>query len=241
MSHGHHRSPHPEDATLFAPSRLPALQRAVEEVCWMLGRGYPMSLAVRAAGDRHQLEQRARLAVARAAASPEDVASRARRCLDVAELAGRSLDVDAFNVLITLELALGGGPLFVCADGPLRDLAGMRGSYRLAVETEGAIDLLGAALARWSVARCALWIDAPVSNSGRLRSLIEERAGAWGVETRLEMVPDADTAMRGRELVASADAIVIDASPRWCNLARAIVERDLPTAWRVPLAEGMGT
>jgi len=77
-----------------------------------------------------------------------------------------------------------------------------------------------------------------VSNSGRLRSLIEARAGAWGVETRLEMVADADTALRGRELVASADAIVIDASPRWCNLAREIVERDVPTAWRVPLAEG---
>ena len=235
MANGHHRSPHPEDATLFAPERLPTLRRAVEEVCWMLGRGYPMSLAVRAAGDRHQLEQRARLAVTRAAAAPDDIAARALRCLDVADLAGRTLDVDAFNVLITLELALGGAPVFVCADGPLRDLAGMRGSYRLAVETDAAIALLGAALARWSVARCVLWIDAPVSNSGRLRALIEERAAAWSFETAVEMVPDADAALRGRGLVASADAIVIDGSPRWCNLARAVVDRDVPTAWRVPL------
>lgn len=202
----------------------------------MLGRGYPMSLAVRAAGDRHQLELRARLAVTRAAASPAEVDDRARRRLDVGELAGRTLDVDAFNVLITLELALGGGPLFVCADGPLRDLAGMRGSYRLAVETDGAIELLGAALARWSPGRCVLWIDAPVSNSGRLRELIEDRAASWGVETRVEMVPDADRALKGRELVASADALVIDGSPRWCNLARAIVEHDVPSAWIVPLA-----
>jgi hypothetical protein len=240
MPHGHHRSPHPEDARLFAPERLPDLRLAVEEVCWMLGRGYPMSLAVRAAGDRHQLEQRARLAVTRAAASPEDIASRALRCLDAADLAGRTLDVDAFNVLITLELALGGGPLFVCADGPMRDLAGMRGSYRLAVETEGAIDLLGAALARWSVAECVLWVDAPVSNSGRLRALIEERSAHWGLATAVEMVGDADTALRGRGLVASADAIVIDGSPRWCNLARAIVERDVPAAWRVDLSGAPG-
>lgn len=202
----------------------------------MLGRGYPMSLAVRAAGDRHQLELRARLAVTRAAASPAEVDDRTRRRLEVGELAGRTLDVDAFNVLITLELALGGGPLFVCADGPLRDLAGMRGSYRLAVETDGAIELLGAALARWSPGRCVLWIDAPVSNSGRLRELIEARAASWGVETRVEMVPDADRALKGTELVASADALVIDGSPRWCNLARAIVEHDVPSAWIVPLA-----
>lgn len=106
----------------------------------------------------------------------------------------------------------------------------------LAVETEGAIDLLGAALARWSVARCVLWVDAPVSNSGRLRALIEERSARWEVAASVEMVLDADTALRGRGLVASADAIVIDGSPRWCNLARAIVEGDVPTAWRVDLS-----
>lgn len=232
----HHRCAHPEDPIVFGPRRVRALQRAVEEVSWLLGRGYPMGLAVAAAGDRHQLEQRARVAVTRASAAPSDVAARAAKRVSVDDLAGRALDVDAFNVLITLELALGGGPLLECVDGPLRDLAGMRGSYRLAVETPLAIDLLGAALARWGVARCALWIDAPVSNSGRLKAEVEARAPAWGVPTVIEMVRDADTALVGRGLVASADAMVIDHARAWCNVARAIVERDVPHAWRLPLA-----
>lgn len=163
----HHRCAHPDDRAVFAPPRMPALQRAVEEVSWLLGRGYPIGLAVRAAGDRHQLPQRARLAVTRASASPAEASARRARCVPVEALRGASLDVDAFNVLITLELALGGAPLLACVDGPLRDLAGMRGTYRLAVETPGAIALLGAALTRWAVADCTLWIDAPVSNSGR--------------------------------------------------------------------------
>jgi hypothetical protein len=50
------------------------------------------------------------------------------------------------------------------------------------------------------------------------------------------MVPDADRALKGRELVASADAVVIDGSPRWCNLARTIMEQDVPGAWIVRLA-----
>ncbi len=211
------------------------MQRAVEEVSWLMGRGYPMGLAVAAAGDRHQLPTRARLAVTRASAAPDDVARRARRCVPVEGLRGQHLDVDAFNVLITLELALGGGALLECIDGPLRDLAGMRGSYRLAVETPLAIDLLGACLGRWGVAGCTLWIDAPVSNSGRLRQCILERAAGWGFAAGVEMVRDADTALRGRALVASADAMVIDAAAAWCNLARAIVTGEVPTAWRVPL------
>lgn len=231
----HHRCAHPDDRAVFAPPRIPALQRAVEEVSWLLGRGYPIGLAVRAAGDRHQLPQRARLAVTRASASPAEASARRGRCVPVEALRGASLHVDAFNVLITLELALGGAPLLTCVDGPLRDLAGMRGTYRLAVETPGAIALLGAALARWGVADCTLWIDAPVSNSGRLRQVIAAQAAAWPFPVALEMVRDADTALRGKALVASADAMVIDAAAGWCNLARAIVEADVPVAWRVPL------
>ena len=49
------------------------------------------------------------------------------------------------------------------------------------------------------------------------------------------MVGDADRAMRGCPLGASADAMVIDGAQRWCNLAREIIERDVPAAWRVAL------
>jgi len=232
----HHRCAHPDDRVIFAPARIAPMQRAVEEVSWLLGRNYPLGLAVGVAGDRHQLPLRARLAVTRATAAPDDVVARAARCVPPEALAGRALDIDAFNVLITLELALGGGALLECLDGPLRDLAGMRGSYRLAVETPLAIDLLGAALTRWAVPQCTLWVDAPVSNSGRLRQCILERSAAWTVATEVQMVRDADTAMRGKALVASADAMVIDGAGAWCNLARAIVRDAVPTAWCVPLA-----
>ncbi|MFO0626850.1 MAG: DUF434 domain-containing protein [Polyangiales bacterium] len=231
----HRRTAHPEDAETFAPGALPTLRRAVEEVCWLLGRGYPLSLAVRAAGDRHQLPLRARLALTRAAAGPQEVADRGARCVPGASLRGATLDVDLFNELITLELALGGGVLFACADGPLRDLAGMRGSYRIVRETAPAVELLLDQIAQMSLSRCAFCIDAPVSNSGRLRALLAERAAARGLDVAMEMVPDADAALRGRPVVASADAVVIDGSPRWCNLAREIVQARVPGAWVLPL------
>lgn len=231
----HHRGAHPEDAETFSPRAIPTLRRAVEEVSWLLGRGYPIALAVRAAGDRHQLAQRARLAVTRAAAAPADARARAARRVDAGSVRGRALDVDAFNVLISLELALGGGALLDCVDGPLRDIAGLRGSYRLVVETAGAIELLLNAVVAMAPSRCALWLDAPVSNSGRLRAEITARAARRGVAVTVEMVPDADAALRGRALVASADAVVMDGAEGWSNLAREIVAREVPGAWVVPL------
>lgn len=231
----HHRTAHPDDRRTFAPESLATLRRAVEEVGWMLGRGYPMSLAVRAAGDRHQLTDRQRLAVTRASASPADLASRASRRVEGASLRGAELSVDLFNVLITLELALGGGALLRCADGPLRDLAGLRGSYRLVVETEPAATHLLSTLASMELARCVLWIDAPVSNSGRLRARLEALAAREGAAVELEMVPDADAAMRGCAVAASADAMVIDGAARWCNLAAEIVAARVPDAWVLDL------
>lgn len=61
MSGRTHRGADPDDRRLFGPEALPRLRAAVEEVSWLLGRGYPMRLAVETVGDHHQLEARQRL------------------------------------------------------------------------------------------------------------------------------------------------------------------------------------
>ena len=50
----------------------------------------------------------------------------------------RTLLVDGFNLIITIEVALSGGLVLDCADGTVRDLAGLRGSYHPVDETDGA-------------------------------------------------------------------------------------------------------
>lgn len=62
-----HRGAHPEDARLFAPARLGALRTAVSELSWLAGRDYSMKSALKLVGDRHALDGRQRLAVARSA------------------------------------------------------------------------------------------------------------------------------------------------------------------------------
>lgn len=212
----------PEDARLFGDDALPVLRVAAAEIVWLLDRGYRLAAAVAFVGDHHQLESRARKALERAVCSSAQVHARKARELSLDELVDRTLVVDGFNVLVTLETAFAGGMLFEGVDGVTRDLAGMRGSYHLAFETDRALEALSALFARHRVARVEWLLDAPVSSSGRLRARIE--ATSWPCETTARLSSDVDRELDGRECIASADGVVLDRCASWVNLARSVVD-----------------
>lgn len=114
--------------------------------------------------------------------------------------------LDGFNVLITIEAALSGAVILRGADGRLRDLSSVHGTYRSVEETEAALHLLLDALRGAGEVRVVL--DRPVSNSGRLAA----RMRALGMEVELSDQADATlllAASRGACLV-SADGPLLD-------------------------------
>jgi hypothetical protein len=224
-----HRGAHPEDARLFADEQLAALRVAAAELSWLLGRGYQPKSALKLVGDRHSLRERQRMAVSRAACSDSSRERRQASRLDEREIEGAELIVDGFNLVITLEAALGGGVLILCRDGCVRDLSSVHGSYRAVEETERAVLLAGEALER-SRPASALWLlDKPVSNSGRLaervRRIALERGWPWMVE--VEFNPDRAIVNSGRVAVTS-DSNVLEGVARWLNLSRLVIEQLVP-------------
>jgi hypothetical protein len=212
------------------------LRRAVADLSWLLGRGYSPKAGLKLVGDRHALRDRQRKALQRCAAAHEDCARRRRSRIETAELAGQPIVVDGYNVLLTVEAALSGGVLLLGRDGVLRDLAAMSGHYRRVKVTHQAVDLIAAALATAGCSRVRWLLDRPVSNSGRLRALIEERVAAETPAWAVELTDRTDRVLTAApEVVASADSAVIDACRRWCNLARHVVESAVPGAWIVDL------
>jgi hypothetical protein len=217
---------------LFAPGRLADLRAAVAELSWLLTRGYASKSALKLVGDRYELTERQRLAVARAACPDASLERRAARCLQLDEIKGGQLIVDGFNLIITAEAALGGGVLLLCRDNCVRDLSSVHGSYRAVSETERALDLIGDALATLQPA-AALWLlDKPISNSGRLaeriRNLATERGWPWRVE--LVFNPDAEIAA-SPAIAVTSDSNILDRAARWVNLGRHLLEMRLPQAW----------
>lgn len=220
------RGPDPEDARLFSDDALPTLATACDELHWLLDRGYPLAATIALVGNRRALEGRQREALRRVACSEAERAARRAKHVAWAEARGRAVDVDGFNLLITLETAFGGGTVIVGRDGATRDLAGMRGSYRVVEATGVALDAIGLAVAEAAPAGLRVWLDAPVSNSGRLRGLWAERAATWACPVELTLVPDADAAMAGATLAVSCDARVIDGAAQWCDLIGHVLARE---------------
>ena len=235
MSQTQHRGPHPDDARLFGPETLPRLRRAAEEAAWLLDRGYSMATALMAVGNHHQLELRQRIALSRGCCTKVERLARQARALAPEQLTGMQLHIDGFNLIIALEVALGGGLLVEGRDGCLRDLAGLRGSYHLVAETQAAVTQIGQTLATLGVSGARFYLDAAVSNSGRLRGLILEQAAAWPLPVAVELVPNADPTLAMLGGVVSADAAILDACSSWTNLAAWIVARAVPEARLIQL------
>jgi hypothetical protein len=232
-----HRGPHPDDARLFGAPALPRLRRAAAEVVWLLDRGYPQAATVDWVGGHHQLEARQRMALRRALCAAADGQARRARARSRAEVAGARVAIDGFNLVITVEVALSGGLLLDGSDGALRDLAGLRGSYHPVEETERALGLVGEMLGALAPAGARILLDAPVSNSGRLRARILEHALAWPFAVEVELAPDVDRRLATAANVVSSDSAILDACQSWLDLGGWIVDDRVPDAWRLRLLE----
>ncbi len=232
-----HRGAAPEDERLFAPGTLPALRAAVSDLSWLLSRGYAIQSSLELVGNRYALRDRQRLAVGRCACADELLARRGERCVSPEKLHGEELWLDGYNVLMVLEAALGGGVVLVGRDGCCRDVLGIHGSYHRVHETEPALRLIGELTQELGVPSCHWWLDQPVSNSGRLKTLILEVASAngWNWQVDLAMNPD-EVLSKADHVIVSADSAILDRCQRWTNLTRAIVERNIPSARWVDLS-----
>lgn len=146
-------------------------------------------------------------------------------------VAGQSVDLDGFNVLTTVEAALAGGVILCGRDGCYRDMASMHGSYRKVEETRPALVMIGEVLEELGAAVCCWFLDRPVSNSGRLATIIQEVASERNWEWFTQLENDVDPVVsESSNVVASADSVILDRCNQWCNLAREVVDRRIPDA-----------
>ena len=145
-----------------------------------------------------------------------------------------TVHIDGFNTIITLEVALSGSPVFYCRDGVLRDLAGLRGTYRIIDKTQEAIRLLLGHLEFLNIPEAVFYLDAPVSNSGRLSGLIRECSHEYHISVQTQIIPDVDRVLEQMEGVISGDAIILNRCKSWLNIMPLILEQ-MECVWKIQL------
>ena len=110
-------------------------------------------------------------------------------------------------------------------------MASMHGTYRKVAETVPALESIARTLAHHGVAHADWYLDSPVSNSGRLATMMRELAERRRWPWQVELVPDPDAILiQAKTPIVTADSGVLDRCGAWFNLARLVVERHVPSA-----------
>ena len=231
-----HRGAHPADRELFGKAKLLSLRAAVADLSWLLTRNYAPKAAIKLVGDKFSLTERQRLAVARSACSDQSLATRTSSDVPVESIAGASIIIDGFNLIITIEAALSGGLLLLGRDECIRDLSSVHGSYRAVSETEAAIMMIGEELESLRAAAVEWLLDQPISNSGRLAKLMRDIAAArsWPWTVDLLFNPD-ERIISSEKIAITSDSVILDGVARWANFKRYLIEKRVADRWVIDL------
>lgn len=78
------------------------------------------------------------------------------------------------------------------------------------------------------------YLDSPVSNSGRLSSLIWQCADKYNISIETQIIPDVDRSLEQLEGVISGDAIILNRCISWLNIMPEIVGQ-IDSIWKIQL------
>ncbi len=213
----------PDDLKNFGDSAKAALNQAGYEIQFLIDQGYEMKSASTFVGNHYLLSERQRLALARMLSPSSSI--KLRKMKEIAKnLPPSEVYVDGFNLIILLESALSNSIILKGADGTMRDLSGLRGTYQIIDKTDKAVDLIFCYLKQYHIKKITLFLDKPVSNSGRLRGLILDTAGREGVHAEVGLEYGVDKLLYEKENVVTGDAIILNNCKSWYNMGRWIIE-----------------
>lgn len=216
----------PEDERYFSPEAIEIMRMASRHIRYLLDEGYDLKQTSTFVGNHFLLSERQRLAIVRSLASEKQLSGRKKKLVPMDQLAGQEVWIDGFNTIITLEVLLNRSVLFRCMDGTIRDLAALRGTYRLIPETDGAVQMLLESLKNAGVRKIKILLDQPVSNSGRLKTRIADIAEETGCsDLDIQILRDVDRTLYDKGLVITSDSVILDHCRSWVNLTAECVKQ----------------
>ncbi|MEM9544348.1 MAG: DUF434 domain-containing protein [Bacteroidota bacterium] len=213
------------DDKIFSSKWHPVFGDAVNDLSFLLTRGYGVNASLQVVGNRYRLNKRQRNAISRIACSEEEIKIRHQKERHASDLENRIIEIDGFNLLILMESLLSGAYVFKARDGLYRDVSSVHGSYKRVTKTEEAILIIGNAIKALKVKLVKWYFDQPVSNSGRLKTKLYEISTAHDFNWEIELVFDPDKVLaKSEHIVISSDGWILDQADQWFNLGSYIIE-----------------
>lgn len=218
------------DDRLFGdPKMQEKLKEAAKDLSYLISRGFAEKSSLQLVGNRYRLNARQQKALLGMSASPQQVLLRKERSLQPNQLKDTTIAIDGFNLLIILETVMSGGYVFKGLDGYYRDVSGVHGTYKRVRKTEEALHLIGTTLIKLGVHSINWYFDSPVSNSGRLKTLLGKVATQYGFPWKIILDNNPDKVLADSDhIVISSDAWVLDRAKQNFNMAAYLIEKYIP-------------
>ncbi|TSE04271.1 MULTISPECIES: DUF434 domain-containing protein [Aquimarina] len=226
-----------DDRLFGVMSMQKKLKEAAKDMLYLLSRGFAEKSSVQLVGNRYKLNARQQKALHGMSCSEQQIAIRKERMILPKMLKGQTIAIDGFNLLIILESALSGAYIFKGLDGYYRDVSSVHGTYKRVQKTEEAILIIGNTLHKLGVNLVHWYFDAPVSNSGKLKTTLRELAEHYHFPWTIDLVnnPDKELA-NSKHIVVSSDAWILDRAQKNTNLAAYLIDHYIQKA-NIVLAE----
>ncbi|MGC9343771.1 MAG: DUF434 domain-containing protein [Bacteroidales bacterium] len=188
------------------------LQNAFLDYRYLLDRNYPEKATIKLVGDKYQLSGEERSILYRGISSKKS--SDYRRSKKTLHLKPGKIFIDTYNILFTLANYLNGRPVFIADDGFLRDAGELRGRFSKKKLLERTRELLFNFIELNGNKEYYLYIDQPVSNSGRLAAEINEFLSIKKITGQAQTFDSPDHRIilkaSAEDTVCSGDSIIIE-------------------------------
>lgn len=185
------------------------LARIVNDLRYLLDQEYPRQSAVDFVSNHYRLPLRERHLIARCVFSKKEAVEHHQKIVRAGAVRDKSLGVDGYNVVITLESILTGKQVVRCDDGFVRDLRAIFGKFKVSSITERAVGEFLNVVAKARPSKVVVFFDRQVSRSGELAGRVRHGLMELGLKGDSRAVGAVDFRLRGFDVVASSDRAVI--------------------------------
>lgn len=142
------------------------------------------------------------------------------------DLSGRTVSIDGYNVLITVESLISGAPVYLCDDGFLRDTRGIFRRYRSSDHTTLALHEIFSILKESKVSMAEILFDQQISRSGDLATRIRDMMADYAVFGCATTAKDVDRRLKLVDHpVATGDGAIIDEASEVVDLPFEVANR----------------
>jgi hypothetical protein len=202
-------------------------REAAHDFQYLLDHKYSQRSILKLIGDRYALTSTERSALYRGISSTEEARGRCSKLADPEFVNNNILNIDGYNVLITIGSYLNGNLVFISTDRLVRDASEIHGkAFRNEIFNK-AILLIFSYLHTVHPAIVNFYFDKPVSHSGELCEKINILLNHYRIEGSATTLPSPDHYLKTLDegLIATSDSSIVDrCKTKIIDLPRVVIE-----------------